>query len=286
MKEKPFVLYNYEITLEKANDYFTLVPFSDVHYDDDSCDRKLFDEFCEETQQYHNPIYLGVGDYNDWSATSDQKKLKALDLHNTTMREIEKVGVNNLMEFKRKIEFMRGRLIGLIGGNHDWVFEDGFSGTEKLCQHLDCKYLGNMAIISITIKYPRTKKSSKVDICLCHGQGGGQLLGSQINKIEKMALIYPEASIFLQGHNHGRGGLPDQVLQKVNIHGEPHLRYRTRYYARTGSFQRGYTDGVGTFASSKTMRPANLGWIRFEVQPKREQMGSTDFMYNKITQIT
>ena len=287
MKEKPFILHDYEIELEDAKDYFTLVPVGDIHHDDDACDRKLFDSFCSESQEYRNPYYFGMGDYLDWTATGDMKKLKSADLHGSTSKALDKLAMQCVKEFQDKIEFMRGRLIGLIGGNHDWVFEDGMTGTEKICQHMNCKYLGWLTITSIKCTL-KTRKSvrQEFDICACHGKGGGQLLGSQINNIEKMAKIYPDASIFLQGHNHGRGGLPDQVLKKITSKGEPHLRYRSRYYARTGSFQRGYIDGEGTFASSMAMRPANLGWIRYEIQPKREQQNGADFTYFKINQIT
>jgi len=286
MKEKPFVLHDYEITLPKQTDYCTLVPFGDVHYDDKNCDRKLFDAFCEETQQYHNPYYIGMGDLSDWSATGDMKKLKSLDLHSTTTEELESIGMRHAEEIAEKLGFMKGRLIGLIGGNHDWIFEDGQTMTEKICDMLECKYLGWLTITTLKFRFNNTGKRQDLHICACHGKGGGQLLGSQINNIEKMTYIYPDASIFLQGHNHGRGGLPDQVLKKIDIKGEPHLRYRTRFYARTGSFQRGYVDGRGTFASSRAMRPANLGWIRFEIRPKREQGNGADYLYFKLNQIT
>jgi len=287
MKEKPFILHDYEITLKNASDYFTLVPFSDVHHNDKACDRKLFAKFCEETQEYKNPYFLGVGDYLDFASTSDMKKIKNADLHGPTMDAIDDMAMKAVVAFQDEIEFMRGRLIGLIGGNHDWVFEDGMTGTEKICEHMGCKYLGWLTITTLKIAMANRKGIvHNLDIAACHGKGGGQLLGSQINNIEKMALIYPDASIFLQGHNHGRGGLPDQVLKKISSKGEPHLRYRSRYYARTGSFQRGYIDGEGTFASSMAMRPANLGWIRYHIQPKRELQNGCDFSYFKIEQIT
>jgi len=286
MKEKPFVLHDYPIKLPKMKDVITLVPFGDVHFDDKSCDRKLFDSFCEEVQTYENPYFLGLGDYLDWCATSDLKKLKSSDLHSTTRDEIEGIAWRHIDEFVDKISFMKGKLVGLIGGNHDWVFEDGETGTEKICEIMGCKYLGWLTIVSVKFTFGNTTQHCNYDICACHGKGGGQLLGSQINNIEKMSFIYPDASLFLQGHNHGRGGLPDQVLETIVIKGQPHLRYRTRYYARSGSFQRGYTDGVGTFASSRAMRPANLGWIRYIIQPKRERVGGADNLYFKVEQIT
>lgn len=268
-----------QVTIKcKPNDYITLVPFGDVHWDSPSHAKHEWDLFKESVRRYHNPVYLGMGDYLDSYSTSERRIIYSHDLHESTRSREEMDTELRVKAFAKEIGFMRGKLIGLMGGNHFPVFSNGTTGDQMLAGLLDTDYLGACCALRMTIEQPNTKTPSRcnLDIFAHHGRGGGATAGGRFNSVEKLQGVC-EADIYLMGDNHARGALP--LGDKLRLHGNGkaglRLAVRKQWIGRTGSFLKGYDPGHANYVTDSAMPPSSLGWISFKLKFVRDRTGGS-----------
>lgn len=259
------------IIVDSYNDIIEIHPFGDIHWDTEACDRDRFDNDIADMKKSKNALFLGMGDYLDFLAWSDRKKIKNSGLHDESMNRLHAVSMADITAFRRRIEFMKGRFIGMIGGNHDWEFPDGKCGTEKLCESLGCEYLGWLSYIKVRlIKRTSKARSSGItfDIVACHGKAGGKLPGTSINQVEDLHRLFPAANIYIMGHDHQRGGWPMASMfasiDNYDKHGFT-IKEKEQWLCRSGSYMKGYTMGQGGYVASKLKRPSNLGKITIRI---------------------
>lgn len=262
------------VHVKSLNDIIEIHPFGDIHWDTNECDHEKFNSDIKEMKRSKIPLYLGMGDYLDYMAWGDRKKAQGAGFHSTTMQKLGKVGRKDITDFKDKISFMRGNLIGFIGGNHDWTFEDGRSGSEVLAEKMDAPFLGWISYIKLQLV--SHGNCSNVDIVACHGKSGGKLAGTSINQVEDLIKVFPAADIYIMGHDHKRGGWPiSRLFASSNARNNSiSLKEKTQWLCRSGSYMRGYEVGTGGFVSQKTMPPTSLGKITIKIQCRRvEKVG-------------
>jgi hypothetical protein len=258
-----FKLHTFDIKMNKPTDRIYIRPFGDVHRDAHSCDVERWKWFLKKSKEdpnAENTYYLGMGDYHDFASYSEGKKLQSIGLHETTLINIEEMVERRNREFAKEIEHMRGRLIGLIGGNHTWI-TDGKSSDEDLAERMGCAYLGWLSIIRLRINM-RANITFDVFIFACHGLGGGRVLGSSVRKVEDLFHIFPRADIFIMGHDHQRSAAPQtRLIHRIGNGGEWQLKQQRQFYCRSGSFMKSYSPNESGYATGKLMRPADLGTI-------------------------
>jgi hypothetical protein len=174
---------------------------------------------------------------------------------------------------------MKGRLIGLIGGNHTWII-DGKTLDEDLAERMGCAYLGYLAIIKLTVKFAdRGRQQYNVYLFACHGLGGGRVLGSSIRKVEELFYIFPSADLYIMGHDHNRGAMPAPRLKPIERKdGTLGLKQQRQFFIRSGSFQKSYTPDTSGFAAGRLMRPADLGTVCIIGSFHRDQRNDGDTM--------
>jgi len=232
-----------------------IVPFGDIHRDSDNCDVDRWRDFlrvCKERDD-NNTYYLGMGDYNDFASYSERKVLKH-GLHESTSLKFDKWAQKDVDCLAKELDFMKGRLLGLMHGNHEWQFMDGDLATERLCNKLGCSFLGCVCYLVITLKTRCNNAGSKaaVRIFASHGKGGGQLVGSSYNKVEKMRDVFPDADIYLMGHDHKKGAVSSSSLTAVLSKSEITVKQHRQWFGRTGSFLRGWVENLILSAILKT----------------------------------
>jgi len=129
-----------------------------------------------------------MGDYDDLSSTSERPVFASAMLHNTTRTSLEKMYRQYTERLAKELSFMKGKLLGLLEGNHYSVFEDGTTTTQYLCQLLECKYLGVSAFIRLRFCYkPSDTSTMSLDIWAHHGSGasGGRTVGGSKMPLRK-----------------------------------------------------------------------------------------------------
>lgn len=251
----------------------SIVPFGDVHRDSHQHDYTKWREFIADCKEKDNEqtYYLCMGDELDFMSTSERKVTR--DLHESTHAAFDRMVEAHTLQLAEELSFAKGRFIGCLAGNHCHQMQNGKWSTEVLCEELDCQFLGYASYIRLSIGMNNKKNNrASIDIFASHGKGGGQLLGSPFNTVEKMRDVFQSADIYLMGHDHKKGAISDTTLWY-----DQHftMQQRRQWFGRTGSFLRGWEPNVDSYIIQRMYPPTDLGAIRFEVRLKRKCDGKS-----------
>lgn len=262
-----FTLHRHEINFKKYGEPVYLIPFGDIHRSSKLCHVEKWKEFLVWAKKKKNCHFIGMGDYFDLASTSERPSFNNPTLHNDTIHTLEDVYTDMVEDFAKEIGFMKGRLIGLVEGNHYAVFSSGITTTQLLCQKLGCKYLGVSSFIKLILRYDKLH-SHAVDMWAHHGLGGGRTSGASINKLEQMIKM-AEAQIYLMGHDHRKQVSLVSKLALSDSKSGLRLHNKKILLGRTGSFLRGYVDGKASYVADGAYPPTDLGVIKIELTPRR-----------------
>lgn len=257
--------------------------WGDVHRDAVSCDEKRWKWFLDRSAK-DDPrytYYMGMGDYHDLASAREQQKLTRDHLHETTMETLDELVEQRNRKFSEEIKQMRGRLLGMIDGNHNWRFPNGTTASEDLANRMGCPHLGWLTHYTLTFQFPG-KKSQAVYIVACHGRAGGKRVGTSINQVEDMKVIFPMADIYVMGHNHDRGAWPVDILYP-NQYGE--MKQKRQFLCRSGSFKKAYETGKSAYEVGRLLRPADLGALKLNISFHRDQGDGRDRIVTDIEAI-
>lgn len=240
------------------------------------CHESKWLEFCEWGRRKPRAYFLGMGDYDDLMSTSERDSILMGGLHDSTVKTLEKMYADFVRRLAKECSFMKGRCVGILGGNHFANFVNGTNSDQLLAQLLETKYLGVNSFIRLILK-PTTKRNSThvVDIFCHHGRGGGRRSGGSINPVEDMART-AEADIYLMGHNHQKTADFINRLSLKQAHGTIKLHHRKALIARTGSFLKGYQEDCQSYIVDSANNPTDLGVIKIELTPKREMVDGVE----------
>ncbi len=272
-----FSIHRYEIKA-KYGETFYLLPFGDIHRFAPLCDVERWLAYLKWAKTKKNAYFLGMGDYDDLASTSERTLLSDKKFHESTLETLDNLYKKNTLKLAKELEFMRGKLIGLLGGNHYAELQSGINTDQLLADHLNTKFLGVAAFIRLSISSDTKHRGSySIDIFAHHGRGSGQLAGATINSVEKMMNI-AEADIFLSGHDHQKGVRPIEKLTLSEGNGGLRLSKRKIMLGRTGSFLKGYVENHASYIVDIAARPTELGVIKIEITPRRIQKDGDDRM--------
>ncbi len=275
-----FTTHRVEIEAEIGKP-FKLIPFGDIHRDSDMHADTHWQDFLGYAKKQKNAVFLGMGDYSDGISTSERIVINNPGIHDTTKRTLDGVYKGVAATLHRELAFMKGRLLGMLGGNHYFQFDDGDTTDHVLAASLGTKFLGVCSFIRLSLTFkgrPNTRGS--LDIFAHHGRGGGQLPGSTFNTIEKM-LNTADADFYFMGHDHKKGCVPSSPRLKLvstGTSGELKVRERTPWLGRTGSFLKAYEPGRVSYNVDAGRSACALGWIEFEITPQRVRSIGEDYV--------
>jgi hypothetical protein len=271
-----FYTHKFEIPFDKFNEPIYLIPFGDVHKSSPMHAKDKWVEMLAWARTKKRCYFLGMGDYNDLASTSERFILNDKALHESTVKTLEQLYLQHCMDFANDVSFMKGRIIGMLGGNHYGVFQNGTTTDQKLCELLGCKYLGVNGFVRLMFSQT-TQRNTRlaVDIFAHHGKGGGSTQGGSMNPVEQMARR-AEADIYLMGDNHQKAISHISRLRLVQGGGSIRVGHRKVLLARTGSFLKGYEEGCASYIVDAALNPSDLGVVKIELTPKRECKGDED----------
>ena len=273
-----FKTHSFNIDYTFGDDIY-IIPFGDVHRDTPSCDVDRWQWFLLNCKKYpqNKTYYLGMGDFNDFASSREQKILADPKLHDETKIKLDSIIQSDNRKIAEEISFMKGRLIGVLDGNHNWIFKDGKTATEDLAERMGCEYLGWLSHITIGLRlFNKTGKTRSntpsPDIYLYivagHGKAGGKLMGTSINQVDDLTRIFPVADYYIFGHDHQRYAVPKSVL----VPGQKNsgLKQKRQFLVRSGSFKKGYCDGVSGYEVGRLLRPSDLGAVVLKFSVHRD----------------
>lgn len=270
----------------KPGQRFTFIPFGDVHRDAPSFAEDHWRDFrarAEDAAKHENALFLGMGDYIDCASTSERTIINDERLHESTRAMIEGHARGAVSTLTKELSFMRGRLMGLLGGNHYMQFHGDATSDHLLAHNLGAKFLGVCAFIRVTFCDDSRKGHSgggsgatSIDIFAHHGRGGGVLCGSPFNVVQKMQDV-ADADIYLMGHDHSKGVIPARPRLRLTTGcGTLSVKERTPALGRTGSFLKAYEPGMPNYNVDACRPPAALGWIEFGLTYVRDRTDGRD----------
>ena len=184
------------------------------------------------------------------------------------METLDELVEKNNRKFAEEIKQMRGKLLGLIDGNHNWRFPNGVTASEDLANRMGCQHLGWLTHLTLTFKWG-PKKSQNVYIVACHGRAGGKRIGTSINQVEDMKTIFPMADIYVMGHNHDRGAWPIDILYPTK---GGDIKQKRQFLCRSGSFKKAYEQGKSAYEVGRLLRPADLGALKLNISFHRDRV--------------
>jgi len=272
-----FTIHQFTAPNVKANQPFRLVFFGDVHWDSPNHARAKWLEFLAYAKKLPNDtIFIGMGDYLDSTSTSERECLGNMStkMHETLRNDIIALQMAKVEAFAKELAFMKGRLVGLLNGNHYFQFPSGINTDQKLCELLGVKYLGVSTFTRITAT--RGTADASIDIFAHHGAGGARLPGGSINRVAQLT-EYADADILAMGHDHKRGIFPANPTIGLRATNQGlKLKERSRWLARTGSFLAAYEDGVSNYNVDAARGPCSLGWVEFDLCLRRTHTSKSD----------
>lgn len=265
-----FSTHKFEILFKNYGEPINLFLVGDIHWNSSNCDKEKFKNWCEMAKKVKNSYFLLMGDYIDSMSTSERKAYKTIEFHDQTSELISQAIRKDVDELSDIMSFMKGKVIGVIGGNHTFEFDSGITADMIIADRLKAKYLGVNGFIKLVFNYAKkgTKKGGRhaYDIVAHHGLGGGRTCGASMNKLQQMANNY-SADMIAMGHDHNRAV---DYINRLELNQHMHFNNRRIALVRTGSFLKSYVDGKASYVVDAGLPPSDLGAVRFLLTPMRE----------------
>lgn len=287
MSDHLFTTHRFEIEFSDFGQEIGLFPHSDIHfgaYNHDSKRWRSALEKCKELEKTMPIYYLGGGDYIDLASTSERKIFGDDKIHDTSRHSIDGLANQITTEYIKETEFMRGKMIGMIEGNHHFRYESGQTNTMQICNALKCKYLGGISLIRLVFKYTKGSRKASLDIYSNHtagSKGGGRREGASLNNLENMMHVV-DADIYLAGHDHKFNlALPSTIY----IDHQMNIKERERMLVRTGSFQKGWMPNHTGYVPTFNGRPNYLGCPLIILTPTLTKIKQSDGRYAETISI-
>ena len=292
MQEMTFNMVEHRINSTPDNPLI-IYPIGDIHRETDNCDVERWKYFLKrlrkDVDDGKNVRLIGMGDFNDFAAWGDRKKIRNANMHESTIAELDRAAMRHCRELADELAFTKGLWLGLVQGNHRWdfTFESGVQGQSSddyYAERFGCPNLGAMGYIRLGIFVRKNSRSCvRCDIVIHHGRAGGKLAGTTINQIDDMRVVFPDADIYIMGHDHRKVAVPVTSLQAMTGRNhEMYLRQHRQWLMRSGSFLRGYVPGKSSYIVRSILRPTDLGVVKIKHGYKRHYEGGVDRVTNDI----
>lgn len=286
MAQKTDGLFSSHIVTVKAKlgEPFKIIPFGDIHRESEAFAHEEWEAFLAYAKKQKNAYFFGMGDYCDGCSTSERQILGNAGLHDSTKATMKGVYKGVVKTLANELSFMKGKIIGMLGGNHFYELENGENTDHVLSHALGARYLGCTALVRISIEIASSNKRCALDIFGNHGKGGGRTVGATFNSIEDMQKV-ADADIYVMGHTHSKGTMPSFPRMRLipDGNGGVVVRARQPYLGRTGSFLKTYETGKKAYGVDALYPGCSLGAIEFEVTPVRIRKDGLDRIELKIT---
>jgi hypothetical protein len=232
-------------------------------------DENMWSAFEREFKSTKNAYAIGLGDYSDFLRPTMRSKITgALSGDRSAQEELDEIVRESTKTLIKRMSFLKGHIIGLHSGHHEWEFLDGTNTTQQICQGLGATYLYWTAYT--VLKFQSGKKgvssTSAMKIFSTHGSGGGSFSSSDLGNLEKKIAPYWVADLYLRGHSSKLEMIPIE-LNDVTLKGPiPRMVKKTRWAVNVGGFMAGYVNGPASYVERNSMPPACLGWAHIDVK--------------------
>lgn len=274
MNQEPVLAPQRVIPISWGNNTFKIRTLTDTHQDAEGFRKEVFRAFVNEQRRDKKSVWIHTGDLCDSErpSTRHMKKIMYADR-----------GEAWTQEDKRTLDWLDRSIIpqyapisdsclGMLDGDHFFVFSNGMTSTEYICRKLKIPYLGERSsFVTLLFRPGDNPGGMQYVIHARHGKGAAPSHGGDIN-----ALVRQEANwiadLHLGGHSHKENCHP-QRGEYVNNKGI--ICSRICWYMRGGSMLDGFPhNGPKTYAYRKEYGPLPVGWGEVELSIGRKMQDS------------
>lgn len=128
MSEGIFTIHRHEINCG-IGDEVELNPFGDIHRFEPLCFVEKWKDWCNTESKKKNARYIGMGYYDGIFSASERRSMVEANLHDASYEGLDGDAKKRVETLCEEIKFMKGKLIGLIEGNHHYQFQSGITST-------------------------------------------------------------------------------------------------------------------------------------------------------------
>lgn len=248
----------------------TIFVFGDLNAEenDPEFDDEVWQSFVEDFKSTPNARAIGLGDYGDWLRPTMRAKVQGALTGDSSARvmvdDMVRLGQEKLI---KRLEFLKGKLLGLHDGHHQWEFADGTNSTQRLCSALKAPYLGWIASTRITLTCYGTEFQSWT-LVTTHGCGNSSTPTADAGGFERTIV----SSIVADGYARGHGcksvsWLPFERMV-VRRRGPAGIERQVPRAMIIGGFKKGYTDGWTTsYVERAGMKSQPRSYGKFVLKP-------------------
>jgi len=252
--------------------------FSDLHVGHDQFARRHFKQFIDRHKDHPYTYFIGLGDQLDCIIQSDYKRFRLSGIDSRyrdseTPDELINMQIKDLCDL---LEPIRGRLLGLICGNHEDKLNEkhGINVHRLVCSALGVDNLGYSCLLLLKLANSEGPgRVRSVRIYCHHGYGGGgRTQGGAITKYSRFITEY-DADVYLTAHDHDMFW---KKIARVGINNSGQMVDRPVILANAGAFKKTLTDGdVPSWEETRGFPPRLLGGLVLEIEIDRH--GWVDF---------
>jgi hypothetical protein len=257
---------------------FTLSPLGDIQYGSQGCSTSLLKKDVERIAS-KGQFVLGMGDYTDPMSPSNRHALKvaSVGLYESTLDLIDGAVERMVGELAGLLKPIPSKnILGMLGFDHGWEFQDGQPSDALLARKLKTEYLGHSTIVNIH----QGDHIRPLRVFATHGKGGSVSSTGKTLHLERLLAAF-DVDVVIMGHSHLKYGAPLQrITTKVRKNGETRLYAENKIVGITGSYLKGYESNTtrggwaaGSYVERAAMRPVPLGGIQIHANPVKEDWG-------------
>ncbi|RLA80924.1 MAG: hypothetical protein DRG33_01550 [Deltaproteobacteria bacterium] len=220
----------------------------DWHVGSVTSDRALLEADLAAVRSLDIPVIL-MGDPADLVLPKDRRFDPRL-LSVECLKDLDNVAA---MQTDMVVSLLDGHKVPIvIRGNHEDTvrLRDSYDSAREIATRVGATVCGYTAVLKVF----------GYKILLTHGSGGAQMLGSYVQKAEKLAARFDEIDCVVMGHLHARF-----IGETVRMREEG---ARTLLLIGSGTYYRRYGVGQDCWTEKQTLRPTSLGSILLIAHPQ------------------
>lgn len=238
-----------------------------------------------------NGFTVLCGDSTDAERTHYREHLRSYRADKNSQAPFDKFMRGEVEKLAKIIKPAADRVLGVILGNHFHEFSDGTNSEQYLARLLGVPYLGVLAAIRLDFMEKETRRHTLTLVAHHNGgkRGGASSAAADLRQLESLENAW-DASIYTLSHTHRRLAHKSPIF-KLQERGEPKLITKTKVFIRTGCMLKGYGEDEPTvdkphaphYAEEACYRPLDLGWVRCEINMKKDSDGTVKVDYRLTT---
>ena len=263
------LLLDHTITTAKLGEPVYILPVGCVHADDPGFRESMFAKYIERVEREPNLYFLGMGDYRNFLRATARRHLAVLKAKDQeAWRDLDAmVRHEALLFYKKWLEPIKHKVIGLLEGNHHHMMTDQTTDTQYMCGLGGFPYLTDLCMIRLRIGSER-RAMGVFKILLHHGDwaAGSASMSSDVGQVERKAAQFPLFDILIFSHTHRKWGMLLSPRLTIPERGELVTKEVPWVAVRTGCCVASYDNCLPHYAHKKLLPPTELGYVTLGIE--------------------